>query len=45
MVNQSQEIAGLADTTLIGADGVKDGAMIKAAGDLAAADRHVLLRT
>ncbi len=35
MVNQSQEIAGLADTTIIGADGVKDGAMIKAAGELA----------
>ena len=35
VVNQSQEIAGLADTTLIGADGVKDGAMVKAAGELA----------
>ena len=35
VVSQSQEIAGLAGTTLIGADGVKDGAMVKAAGELA----------
>ena len=34
-VNQSQEIPGLADTIMFGADGVKDGAFIKAAGDLA----------
>lgn len=35
IVNQSQEIAGLAETTLIGADGIKDGAMVEAAGELA----------
>lgn len=35
MTNQSQEIPGLADTILFGADGLKDGAFIKAAGDLA----------
>lgn len=34
-VTQSQEIPGLADTIMFGADGVKDGAMIKGAGDLA----------
>jgi branched-chain amino acid transport system substrate-binding protein len=32
---QAQDVAGLADTTFIGADGLKDGAFIEAAGDLA----------
>jgi branched-chain amino acid transport system substrate-binding protein len=35
VTNQSQEIAGLADTILFGADGLKDGAFVKAAGALA----------
>jgi branched-chain amino acid transport system substrate-binding protein len=35
VTNQSQEVAGLADTILFGADGLKDGAFIAAAGDLA----------
>jgi branched-chain amino acid transport system substrate-binding protein len=35
VTRQAQEIAGLADTTLIGADGLKDGAFIEAAGDIA----------
>lgn len=35
VTNQSQEIAGLADTILIGADGIKDQGFIDAAGDVA----------
>jgi branched-chain amino acid transport system substrate-binding protein len=35
VTRQSQDVAGLADTILIGADGLKDGAFVEAAGDLA----------
>jgi len=37
IANQSQEIAGLANTTLIGADGIKDQGFIDVAGDTAEA--------
>jgi branched-chain amino acid transport system substrate-binding protein len=35
VVSQSQDVAGLADTILVGADRMKDGAFATAAGDLA----------
>ncbi|HYM52734.1 MAG TPA: branched-chain amino acid ABC transporter substrate-binding protein [Candidatus Dormibacteraeota bacterium] len=34
VTRQSQDVAGLADTILIGADGLKDGSFITAAGDI-----------
>jgi branched-chain amino acid transport system substrate-binding protein len=34
VTRQAQDVAGLADTILIGADGLKDGAFIEAAGDI-----------
>lgn len=36
--NQSQEVPGLADTIMFGADGVKDGAFVEAAGAAAEED-------